>query len=351
MKENYFQRVNRQTPTRFWINNPTRAQAALAIENGASGCTCNPAYTQKMIDHPEEQAYASPLLDEAIRETQADKFAAEVFQRKLIGPIAERFLPMFQRSGGIDGYVSIQADPIHDEEADEILRQARDNRQVGANICCKIPTTRAGLTAMETLLEENTAINATEIFGVSQMIALCETYEKVTRRTGKRPMLFMSHIAGIYDDYLRNYVQKEQIDISPDVLWQAGLAVARRVYLVMEERGYSAVFIAGGARGLHHFTEMVGGKVCVTINWEGCADKLLAADPPVVYRLFNPVPTRVIDELMEKLPDFRRGYLSDGLTIDEFEGFGPVELFRSSFTQSWQRVLDISRTRREGTLV
>ena len=56
---------------------------------------------------------------------------------------------------------------------------------------------------MEQLLEENTALNATEIFGVNQMLRICDTYEAVTRRTGKKPMMYMSHIAGIYDDYLQ----------------------------------------------------------------------------------------------------------------------------------------------------
>ena len=345
MKTNYFHRINSLTPTKFWINNPTRKQVALAIENGAMGCTCNPSYSQKMIDHPEEREYALRLLDDAILETDEDKYTAEVFQRKLIGPVSNCFLPMFKKSGGINGYVSIQADPI-DEEPEEIIRQGFDNRKVGENVCCKIPTTPSGLAAMETLLEENIPINATEIFAVSQMTALCELYEKVAQRTGKRPMLYMSHIAGIYDDYLRNYVARENVEISPDVLWQAGLAVARKVYQVMEERGYSAVFVAGGARGMHHFTEMVGGKVCITINWEGSADQLIESDPPVVYRLFNPVPQKVIDELMEKLPDFRRGYLSDGLDIDEFEEFGPVQLFRSSFMKSWKQVLALSKDRR-----
>ncbi len=82
-----------------------------------------------------------------------------------------------------------------------------------------------------------------------------------------------------------------------DILWQAGLAVARKVYNILIERGYQATFIGGGARGLHHFTEMVGGKVVVTINWEGTADRLIEQDPPVVYRLFNPVPEKVIDRI------------------------------------------------------
>ena len=91
---------------------------------------------------------------------------------------------------------------------------------------------------------------------------------------------------------------------------------------------------------------MVGGRVCITINWVGTADKLLEQNPPVVYRLFNPVPQKVIDELMEKLPDFKKGYLEDGLTVEEFEDFGPVQLFKSSFTKSWSRVLEIIRERR-----
>lgn len=115
----------------------------------------------------------------------------------------------------------------------------------------------------------------------------------------------------------------------------------------MIERGYHATFIGGGARGLHHFTEMVGGRVVITINWDGTADKLIEQDPPVVYRLFNPVPQRVIDELMEKLPDFRRGYLDNGLSEEEFADFGPVQLFRNSFIKSWKKVLEVVAKRRE----
>ncbi len=92
---------------------------------------------------------------------------------------------------------------------------------------------------------------------------------------------------------------------------------------------------------------MMGGKVCCTINWEGTADQLIKQNPPVVYRLFNPVPQKVIDELIEKLPDFKRGYQEDGLEIEEFENFGPVRLFRSSFIKSWMRVLGLISDHRD----
>jgi transaldolase len=177
-------------------------------------------------------------------------------------------------------------------------------------------------------------------------MTFCELHEKVRNKTGRKPMVYLSHIAGIYDEYLQGYVQREKIDISRDVLWQAGLAVARKVYGLVKERRYHVTFIGGGARALHHFTEMVGGDVVVTINWQGTADKLLESDPPVVYRLFNPVPQVVIDELLEKVPDFRRGYLEDGLEVEQYEDFGPVALFRGMFVKSWKRVLDLAGQRR-----
>ena len=78
----------------------------------------------------------------------------------------------------------------------------------------------------------------------------------------------------------------------------------------------------------------------------GLLDKLIEGNPPVVYRLWSPVPEHVVDELIEKLPDFRRGYLADGLAVDEFEHFGPVQRFRGSFIKSWKRMLSLVRERR-----
>ncbi len=341
--ESYFLRVAHQTPTEFWINNPTRQQTDLAILHGASGCTNNPSYTQKMADHPTEGAHAIGILEQVVKDVQTDWDAVAEFQRRLVKPIAEKFLPIFKNSANRKGFVSIQGDPIHEEDPDVIIREALENRKVSPNICCKIPTTHAGLKAMEYLISQDIPLNATEIFAIHQGVVLCETYQRASRKYGKTPQLYVSHIAGIYDDFLQNTVKKDDIEISPDVLWQAGLAVARKLYQIMEERQYPGIFIAGGARGLHHFTEMVGGKVCCTINWEGTADRLLEENPAVVYRLFNPVPKKVIDELIEKLPDFKRGYLENGLEIEEFENFGPVNLFRSTFINSWNRVLEMVR--------
>ena len=347
MKDGYFHRVRAQTPTKFWINNPTRKQVDMAIEAGAVGCTNNPSYCRKMIDNPEEGKFALLVLDDVLREIGDDNEAHCEFQRRMVKNVVDKFRPIYDSSNGMNGYVSIQGDPIHETDPNVIINEARLNRRMGPNTCIKIPTTDAGLIAMDTLVAEDTPINATECFGIAQAISIFDMYEKVSKESGKRPMLYISHITGIYDEFLKNYVAENDIDISPDIVYQAGLVVARKLYGLMKERGYPGTFVGGGARGLHHFTEMVGGDVVITINWVGTANKLIEQNPPVVSRLFNPVEQRVIDELMEKLPDFRRGYLDDGLTVEEYHAFGPVNLFRSGFLKSWKRVLEISPERRK----
>lgn len=189
-------------------------------------------------------------------------------------------------------------------------------------------------------MAENHPINATEIMSVQQGIDLCETYERVAQETGNTPPLWLSFIAGIYDEYLENYVRDNKVDIEGDIVRQAGLAATRKMYQILHDRRYRAVIIGGGARHVRHFTEMVGGDQVVTINWKGTADVLIDQNPDVVHRFQNPVPPLVIDELIEKLPDFRRGWEPGGLSVDEYEEFGPVELFRSMFLKSWNAVLD-----------
>ena len=344
--KSYFHRVAAQTPTQFWVNNPTREEADLALAAGALGCTTNPSYCQKMVDHPTEGLYALALLDQSVRESSTESEAQAILQRKLVRGIAEKFQPLFERTRGKHGYVSIQGDPIHEHDPSQILAEGLVNRELGENVCIKVPVTRPGLKAIEGFVRRNVPVNSTEIFAVAQATALCELYTRTCEKTRRRPRMYLSHIAGIYDDFLKQYAEEHRVEISSDVLWQAGLAIARKVYAIVEERGYRVTFIGGGARGLHHFTEMVGGDLVVTINWVGTADRLLAEDPPVVSRVYNPVPNQVIDELNAKLPDFRRGYASRGLNMDEFAEFGPVELFRSSFVKSWKRVLGLAAERR-----
>lgn len=335
MSKGYFERVQAQTPTRFWINNVTREQAQLAIDNGAVGCTQNPAYTWKMLTHETEKVYAEQLLEKIMKTEKDDNVALVYLQRELIGGIAKIFKQVYNASNGVNGYVSIQGDPFQ-EDKKSILEFAHFNREAGENIMCKIPAVPDGLAAIEELIKQNVPINATECMALQQVIDVCELYERTTRNMVNPAPLYFSLITGIFDEHLQNVAKAENLDIANDYLWQAGLAVAKKVYEIFKQRGYKAKFIGGGARGLHHFTEMVGGDVSITINWNGSADKLLEKNEAVVSRLFNPTPFEVIDELTAKVPDFKRAYYLNAIAPEEYEEYGPVVLFRESFEDAWR---------------
>ena len=339
MSMNYFQRVRELTPTKFWINNVSRKEADQGIAAGAMGCTQNPAYTWKMISHPEEGGYALELLRETLKESQDDNEVECILQRKLVKGIADKFMPLWEKTHGAHGYVSIQGDPIHEEDPQVIIDEARKNREMSPNIMIKIPATEAGLKAMDVLISENTPLNATEVMGLSQVLDLCEMYKKITAKTGKKPIMYYSLITGIFDEWITKDTEEKGIDINPDVLYQAGMAVAKKVYRVVHDRGYELGFIGGGVRGLQHFTEMVGADACITMNWRGTCDKLIEADLPVVSRFFNPVQEMVLEELNSKLPEFRKAYWEDGITEEEYEEYGPVMYFRNSFIKAWENAL------------
>lgn len=345
MNAGYFERVQAQTPTRFWINNVTREQASLAIANGAVGCTQNPAYTWKMLSHPTEKDFASAVLKKNMALEKDDNEALIHTQRDLIGGVAQIFKPLYDASHGKLGYVSIQGDPFR-EDADSILRYARFNREAGENIMIKIPVVESALGAIETLIRERVPINATECMAVRQVLDVCEIYEKTTRNMINPAPMYYSVITGIFDEYIKKTVERDQIDVPSDYVWQGGLAVAKKIYQMVKNRNYDCHFIGGGARGLHHFTEMVGADCVVTINWTGTADKLLEMDLPVVSRFFNPVSNQVTDTLIERIPDYRKAYFVNAISPAEYEDYGPVVLFRSSFESAWKNCLALIAEKR-----
>ncbi|ORC32716.1 hypothetical protein B4O97_15580 [Marispirochaeta aestuarii] len=344
MKKGYFHRVVTQTPTRFWINNVTRKEADLSLAAGAVGCTQNPSYVYKMLTNDEEKDYAFERLDKILQSVEDIDLVQETVQRDLVAAVAQKFLPLWEKSNGKYGYVSIQGNPFK-EDVENILRNARFNREAGLNIMAKVPVTEDGLKAIEILLSEGIPVNATEVMGVRQALDVCDIYDRVAAGGRTMPSVYFSHITGIFDEYLQNHVSENSIQISPDTLWQAGMIVARKIRRLLDERGSEVGFIGGGARGLHHFTEMVGADCCVTINWKGTAEELIELDPPVVDRYHALVPEGVLDELLDRIGEFGRAWRITGLKPSEYEEYGPVVLFRESFEKAWSEASRIIEQR------
>lgn len=346
MQKDYFKRVSQTTPTRFWVNNVTREEAQLGIAAGAVGCTQNPSFPWKMLSDPEEGPYATALLDAIMKEESDDEKALVRLQRDLVGEIARAFLPMFEATQGKQGWVSIQGDPYR-EDVESIISFARFHREAGKNIIIKVPATKDGITAMRTLLREGVPLLATEVMGIDQTMDLVELYREASAGMQQPPVMYMAHIAGIFDEHMQACNEAENLQIQPDALWQAGIAVAKKIRQALDNEGSGIQMLSGGARGLHHFTEMVGARSDVTINWKGTADRLLENNPPAVQRFLAPVAYNVLDELLQKSDVFRKAYVPGSLSQEEYEHFGPVVRFRTSFEKAWTKSLQLIAERRK----
>jgi transaldolase len=298
-----------------------------------------------MLRIESESAHLFNLIDSVVGHTSDDRVAAESVMQQMVKRVMEKFLPLYERKPGLEGLVSIQGDPHGDKDPDVIVAEALRFRKLEKNFITKIPATQAGLRAIEILLAENMPIIATEVFAVEQALQTCEVYCRVSEKTGFHPPFYVTHISGIFDEYLAKYVERQGIQIAPEVLNQAGCAVARKQYAMLQKNRYPVIMLGGGARGTHHFTEMVGGSIHVTINWSTAAE-LIQADPPIVRRMDVPVSQVVIDELLDKLPDFRKAYLDHGLLTEEFEDFGPLQHFRDQFVKGWDTLVKCVGDRR-----
>lgn len=340
----YFARIHAKTPTRFWINNVTQAEARLAIEAGAENCTQNPSYSWKILNS-EDGVEGKAELDQIIRQTADDEEALLLFQLNRIKKIADIFLPLYEQSNGRAGYVTIQASPIN-ETVEEIVKWGLKHSAASPNIMVKVPATLDGIQAIRTLLKEGCPVLATEVMSVAQAVSVCEVYEEAFASSKQVPAGYFAHIAGIFDEELQAQVKAQEIAVDPDALWQAGILVAKKIHRICSTRGHRMKMLSGGARGLHHFTEMVGANSGVTINWGGTAEKLLEQNSVVVDR-FSAVPSPdVLDELLEKIPDFKRAYERCGLEAKEYETFPPVVRFRRNFEDAWNKCLTYIAERR-----
>ena len=164
----------------IWYDNIRRAMLTSGelqrlVENGITGVTSNPTIFEKAIAG--SQDYDNTLLDLADKGLSPEAiFEALAIQD--IRAAADILRPVFESTGGQDGYVSLEVRPTlaHDVQVtiDEALRlfAALDR----PNVMIKVPATEQGIQAVEALTAQGVNINVTLIFSVQQYAAVAEAY-------------------------------------------------------------------------------------------------------------------------------------------------------------------------------
>jgi transaldolase len=211
--------------TRDLLNNGTLQQYIDALS--VTGLTSNPT----IFDHAVKNSTA---YDAAIREKLATrKSGEELFFDLAMEDLlraAQLFQPIFNRTNGVDGWVSLEVSPLlaHDTVTTLAAAKKLHARAACPNLFIKIPGTKEGLPAIEEAVFAGVPVNVTLLFSREQYLAAAEAFLRgierriaagLNPRVGSVASIFISRwdaaVAGTAPTGLSN---------------QLGIAIARRTY-------------------------------------------------------------------------------------------------------------------------
>ncbi len=271
---------------------------------------------------------------------------------KLIEEMAVRgaglLKPVFDLEKGKKGRLSIQPNPQLYRNATGITEHAIHFAGLAPNMQVKAPVTSAGIVAIEEATYYGVSINATVCFTVPQAIAVAEAMERglVRRAAEGKTIAEMSPVCTIMigrtDDWMKVVAKRDGIDIDPAYLDWAGIACLKRAYSIFQQRGYHARLLGAAYRHLGHWSELIGADIVLTIPYE-CQLKINASDIEVRPRISDAVEPKIIQEMLDKIPDFRRAYEPDGMTVEEFDHYGATVRTLRGFISSYHELQGVVR--------
>ena len=328
----------------YWNDSCSVQELRYAIANGAVGATTNPTIVLGVLKR-ELAAWREPLeriIDENPTWTEIEVAWRLIEEMALKG--AAELRPIFERTQGRKGRISVQTDPTFYRNAEAIVAQAMRFHGLAPNIQVKVPATRAGITAIEEAHLPGANVNATVCFTLPQSIAVAEAVERGLKRReaaghDTSNMTPVSTIMiGRLDDWLKVVAKNESIVLTPAHLDWAGIAVMKKAYGIFQQRGYRSRLLAAAYRHHLHWSELIGGDIVQAIpyEWQLLFNK---SDVEVRKRMQDPVDPAVVDELYRKFPDFRRAYDENGMTVEEFDRFGATLRTLRTFIGSYMELV------------
>ncbi|MFW6192068.1 MAG: bifunctional transaldolase/phosoglucose isomerase, partial [Gemmatimonadota bacterium] len=241
----------------YWLDNLTRGMIRDGTlerrvrEEGLRGVTSNPAIFSKAISRGHE-------YDEQIeRLAREGRGIEEIYEEIVVSDIRDAcdvLRPVYDDSGGTDGFVSLEVSPHLAHDTEGSIEEGR--RLFGAvdrpNVLIKIPGTPAGVPAIEELLYEGVNVNVTLLFSVEAYDAVAHAFLRALERrleedlpierTASVASFFLSRIDVLVDRLLAQRIRPssdadgstpEESDGGPapeELLGEVAIANARLAY-------------------------------------------------------------------------------------------------------------------------
>ena len=263
---NHILEIENQYGQSIWMDNLSRdiiqsGELKQSIsDKGIRGITSNPSIFEKAIAGNE-------IYDEAIEAgIKADKSVREIYEDLIFTDIrnaCDIFMPVYEESNGLDGYVSIEVPPDLAKKTDDTVAEARRYYQAidRPNLMIKIPGTPEGLPAVEQAISEGMSINVTLLFSVQSYIDTAWAYIRGLEKRAEAGE-DISNIASVASFFL------SRIDVMIDERIDSKLKSAEGEAKAKLEAIKGKVAIANAKIAYQKYKEIFGSD-----RWKALADK------------------------------------------------------------------------------
>ena len=199
------------------------------------GVTTNPAIFSASIS--KSSLYSADIKKLAAQGHNAESIITELTTAD-VKQACDIFMPVYERSNGIDGRISIEVDPRLARNTDGTIHQARElwKKVARPNVLIKVPATIEGLPAIQTLTAEGISVNVTIIFSVDRYQAVLEAFLQGLENRVSRGLdiskihsvasFFVSRVDTEIDPRLKAHSEPSAVSL----LGKAAIANARLAY-------------------------------------------------------------------------------------------------------------------------
>ena len=218
----------------------------LVEQDGLRGMTSNPSIFEKAI--AESHIYDQDISEMALKKKDV-KAIYEALSQRDVQSAADEFRPLYDRTDGEDGYVSLEVNPHLAHDTKGTIEEARRlwaslNRP---NVLIKVPATSYGLPAIRQLISEGINVNVTLLFGLPRYRQVAEAYiaglearvfqGKPVKHIASVASFFLSRIDTLLDPLVEKFLQSggKKTEIANKVRGQVAISSAKAAYQIYRE--------------------------------------------------------------------------------------------------------------------
>ena len=233
----------------IWLDDLSRTRihsgnlAELIASRDVVGVTTNPTIFANSITNPDDTSYDAQVAELAARGATAEEAITEATTQDVRDAL-DVFRPVWERTGHVDGRVSIEVSPDLAHDTDGTIAQAKElwAKVDRPNLLVKIPATKAGLPAITAAIAAGISVNVTLIFSLERYAEVIDAYLTGLERAHSADFDLSSihSVASFFVSRVDTETDKRLSAIGTDeaeaLKSKAGLANARLAYELYEQK-------------------------------------------------------------------------------------------------------------------